>query len=121
MDAPNMGHLRGLTHRITSEGCFQSIGANMKIEVEFCKSETAILEAAFEQHRDELREHWAVDTMADMVKLLAMHGLDSLEGLAGLGDTISERISWCFAADPDHGVAINRRSSALSGIAWSRN
>lgn len=59
----------------------------MKIEVEFCKSETAILEAAFEQHRDELREHWAVDTMADMVKLLAMHGLDSLEGLAGLGDT----------------------------------
>ena len=41
----------------------------MKIEVEFCKSETAILEAAFEQHRDELREHWAVDTMADMVKL----------------------------------------------------
>lgn len=46
MDAPNMGHLRGLTHRITSEGCFQSIGANMKIEVEFCKSETAILEAA---------------------------------------------------------------------------
>ena len=53
----------------------------MKIEVEFCKSETAILEAAFEQHRDELR---------DMVKLLAMHGLDSLEGLAGLGDTISE-------------------------------
>ena len=43
-----------------------------------------------EQHRDELREHWAVDTMADMVKLLAMHGLDSLEGLAGLGDTISE-------------------------------
>lgn len=90
MDAPNMGHLRGLAHRITSEGCFQSIGANMKIEVEFCKSETAILEAAFEQHRDELREHWAVDTMADMVKLLAMHGLDSLEGLAGLGDTISE-------------------------------
>lgn len=62
----------------------------MKIEVEFCKSETAILEAAFEQHRDELREHWVVDTMADMVKLLAMHGLDSLEGLAGLGDTISE-------------------------------
>lgn len=53
----------------------------MKIEVEFCKSETAILEAAFEQHRDELREHWAVDTMADMVKLLAMHGLDSLEGI----------------------------------------
>lgn len=56
----------------------------MKIEVEFSKSETAVLEAAFEQHRDELREHWAVDTMADMVKLLAMHGLDNLEGLAGL-------------------------------------
>ena len=87
---PEHGTPAGIDHRITSEGCFQSIGANMKIEVEFCKSETAILEAAFEQHRDELREHWAVDTMADMVKLLAMHGLDSLEGLAGLGDTISE-------------------------------
>ena len=56
----------------------------MKIEVEFSKSETAVLEAAFEQQREELHDHWEVDTMADMVKLLAMHGLDNLEGLAGL-------------------------------------
>ena len=56
----------------------------MKIEVEFSKSETAVLEAAFEQHREDLHDHWEVDTMADMVKLLAMHGLDNLEGLAGL-------------------------------------
>lgn len=56
----------------------------MKIEVEFSKSETAVLEAAFEQHREELHDHWEVDTMADIVKLLAMHGLDNLEGLAGL-------------------------------------
>ena len=40
----------------------------MKIEVEFCKSETAILEAAFEQHRDELREHWAVDTVEGVLR-----------------------------------------------------
>jgi hypothetical protein len=62
----------------------------MKIEVEFCKSETAVLEAAFDQHRYELRERWEVDSMAGMVKLLAMHGLDNLEGLTGLGCSVPD-------------------------------
>jgi hypothetical protein len=62
----------------------------MKIEVEFCKSETAVLEAAFDQHREELRERWEVDSMADMVKLLVMHGLDNMEGLAGFGCSVMD-------------------------------
>ena len=87
---PEHGTPAGIDPSYNVRRVFSIDWSQLKVEVEFCKSETAVLEAAFEQHRDELREHWAVDTMADMVKLLAMHGLDSLEGLAGLGDTISE-------------------------------
>lgn len=50
----------------------------MKIEVEFCASEAALLKGIFEQHRDDLRERWGVDSLADTVRLLAMHGADNL-------------------------------------------
>lgn len=50
----------------------------MKIEVEFCASEAALLKEIHEQNRDDLRERWGVDSLADMVRLLAMHGADNL-------------------------------------------
>ena len=65
----------------------------MKIEVEFCKSENCPSQLRTKgisrQHRMNCANTGGRYD-ADMVKLLAMHGLDSLEGLAGLGDTISE-------------------------------
>ena len=55
----------------------------MKIEVEFGNGEAALLGAILGDHADELRERWEVETMDDLVKLLAMHGADNLDTLVG--------------------------------------
>lgn len=46
MDDPNVGHLRGLTRRITSEGCFPTKGADRgeRIKVEYFEEPPVVLE-----------------------------------------------------------------------------
>lgn len=57
----------------------------MKVEVEFGNAEAALIKIIFEQYRNDLHERWEVETMADLVNLLAMHGADNLGDLAGIG------------------------------------
>lgn len=56
----------------------------MNIEVNFSSSESALLASIMESRADALRERWNVETIADLVRLLAMHGADEIESIPGI-------------------------------------
>lgn len=51
------------------------------VEVRFTSTERAVIEKFIEERRPALRERWGTESAADVVALLALHGLDEADGL----------------------------------------